>query len=58
MVLKQNVGIDVSMEEFEANLSVLDKDFEKNVWEKRSLPMILKVLKSCWNGWAKKGECN
>jgi transposase len=29
MVLKQNVGIDVSMDEFEANLSVLDNDFEK-----------------------------
>ena len=29
MVLKQNVGIDVSMDEFEANLSVLNNDFEK-----------------------------
>jgi len=29
MVLKQNIGIDVSMDEFEANLSILNNEFEK-----------------------------
>jgi transposase len=38
MVLKQNVGIDVSMDEFEANLSVLDKDFEKRCLGKKKFP--------------------
>jgi transposase len=35
MVLKQNVGIDISMDEFEVNLSVLNNEFEKICLGKR-----------------------
>ena len=37
MNLKQNVGIDLSMDEFEANLSAIDNTLDKNVWVQESL---------------------
>jgi transposase len=53
MILKQNAGIDLSMDDFEINLSVLDDNFEKRCLGKNKFPNNTEGFKSLI-AWVKK----
>jgi transposase len=53
MILKQNVGIDVSMESFDVNLTVLDNEFKKQCLGSRKFNNDLEGFKAL-TGWVNK----